>query len=134
MTGSKTQRIVGWVLTALLGLFLIVGSAVGKFIEWEGKAEMFAKFGITTELVFKIGVLEVIITVLFLIPRTAFLGAILLTGYLGGAMFVHIRVGDPFVMPLVMGVVIWVALALRRPEIWRLAFASQQQLVYESGY
>jgi hypothetical protein len=124
MTGSKTQRIVGWVLTALLGLFLIVGSAVGKFIEWEGKAEMFAKFGITTELVFKIGILEVIITVLFLIPRTAFLGAILLTGYLGGAMFVHIRVGDPFVMPLVMGVVIWVALALRRPEIWRLAFAS----------
>ena len=124
MTGSKTQRIVGWVLTALLGLFLIVGSALGKFIEWEGKAEMFAKFGITTELVFKIGILEVIITVLFLIPRSAFLGAILLTGYLGGAMFVHIRVGDPFVMPLAMGVVIWVALALRRPEIWRLAFAS----------
>jgi len=39
-------------------------------------------------------------------------------------MFVHIRVGDPFVMPLVMGIVIWVALALRRPEIWRLAYCS----------
>ena len=51
MAGSKTQRIVGWVLSGLLAAFLIGGSVMGKFLEWEGKEEMFEKLGLTTDLV-----------------------------------------------------------------------------------
>lgn len=118
---SKTQ-IAGWVLTVLLALMLIVLSAGGKFSEWEGKQEAFEKFGFTTELMTKIGIVEVVVTLLFLVPRTAFVGAVLLTGYLGGATATHVRVGDPFIMPIIIGVVVWVALGLRQPEVFRVAF------------
>ncbi|MEZ6128472.1 MAG: DoxX family protein [Planctomycetaceae bacterium] len=120
MTTSKS-KIAGWILSILLFLFLAVTSAMGKFTDWEGKEQMFEKMGFTTELMFKIGVLEVIIAVLFVIPRTGFLGAILLTGYLGGAVVTHVRVGDAFVFPVLIGVVMWIALGLRQPEIFSLA-------------
>jgi hypothetical protein len=120
MTTSKS-KIAGWILSILLLLFLVVASAMGKFTEWEGKAQMFEKMGFNTELMVKIGVLEVIIAVLFVIPRTGFLGAILLTGYLGGAIVTHVRVGDAFVVPIIIGVVMWVARGLRQPEIFSLA-------------
>ena len=122
MSTSKTPRVIGWVLTGLLAIMLIGLSASGKFTEWEGKAEMFKKIGFTSDLVMKIGILEIVITILFLIPRTAFLGAILLTGYLGGATVTHVRVGEPFVFPVVLGIVVWVALGLRQPGIFQMAF------------
>lgn len=121
----QKSKIAGWVLSVLLGLFLIAGSASGKFTDWEGKEEMFEKLGYTSELMQKIGIVEVVVTILFLIPRTGFLGAVLLTGYLGGATATHVRVGDPFYFPIVAGVLIWVALGLRRPEIFRLAIGAQ---------
>lgn len=120
MTTSKS-KFAGWILSILLFLFLAVASAMGKFTEWEGKDQMFEKMGFTTELMFKIGVLEVIIAVLFVIPKSGFLGAILLTGYPGGAIVTHVRVGDAFVVPIIIGVVIWIALGLRQPEIFSLA-------------
>lgn len=115
------SKLIGWVLSVLLVLFLILGSASGKFTEWEGKAAMFEKMGFTTDIMFKIGILEVIIAILFVIPITAFIGAILLTGYLGGATVTHIRVGDMNFFAVVMGVIMWVALGLRNPIIFRLA-------------
>jgi hypothetical protein len=69
----------------------------------------------------KIGVVEVVITILFLIPQTSFIGAILLTGYLGGATVTHVRLGDSFVVPVVIGVLVWIALGLRNPAIFCLA-------------
>ncbi len=114
-------KIGGWVLSVLLALFLIVGSGVGKFTEWEGKEEMFDKLGWSEELMVKIGIVEVVVTVLFLIPQTAFVGAILLTGYLGGATATHVRVGDPFFFPIIIGVLVWIALGLRQPGVIRLA-------------
>ncbi|MBC7967932.1 MAG: DoxX family protein [Fuerstia sp.] len=121
MTTSNKSRLAGWILSGLIAAFLIGGSAVGKFVEWEGKAKMFEHLGYTNELIMKIGVLEVILAILFVIPRTGFIGAILLTGYLGGATATHVRVGDPFFMPIVIGVVMWIALGLRRPEVFKLA-------------
>ena len=126
MNGSKKMRITGWVLSVLIAAFLIFASASGKFTEWEGKAEMFAKMGWTEDLLFKVGIVEVVIAVLFLIPRTAFVGAILLTAYLGGAVATHVRIGDPFFVPIIIGVVVWTALGLRRPEVFRLAFGSEK--------
>lgn len=119
------SNLVGWILSGIIFLFLVGPSAAGKFVEWEGKAEMFAKMGVTIELIQKIGVLEIIISLLFIIPRTGFLGAILLTGYLGGAIMTHLRIGEPIIAPIVIGVLIWVALGLRMPSIFSLAMGNE---------
>ncbi len=120
---SKT-KIIGWVLSGLLAAFLIIASASGKFTQWEGKAEMFGKLGWTEDVMFKIGIVEVAISILFLIPRTAFIGAILLSAYLGGAVATHLRVGEPFIVPIVIAIVIWIALGLRDRRVFDLAFKS----------
>ena len=119
--GSKLQHIIGWILSGLISILLIGPSAMGKFMEWEGKDKMFAHIGFSSDLIFNIGILEVILAVIYLIPRTAFLGAILLTGYLGGATVTHLRVGDPFIAPVIIGVVMWIGLGLRCPQIFTLA-------------
>ena len=66
---------------------------------------------------FNLGLLELICLVVYLIPRTAVIGAILLTGYLGGAMLTHLRVGEPPVMHVILGIVLWGGLYLRDPRL-----------------
>lgn len=119
--GSKKQRIAGWVLSGLIAIFLLGPSAMGKFVEWEGKAKMFEHLGYSSDLIMKIGVLEVALAILFLIPQPSFIGVILLTGYLGGATVTHLRVGDPFVVPVIIGVVMWIGYGVREPEVFSLA-------------
>lgn len=121
MQSGKAARIFGWVLTVLIGLMLLGPSASSKFLEWKGKADAFAKIGFSTDQMFNIGVVEVICALLLLIPQTAFLGAILVTGYLGGATVTHLRVGEPFIAPVIIGVLMWVGLGLRRPAIFAQA-------------
>ena len=111
-------------LSGLVSVFLAGPSALGKFVEWEGKAKMFDHIGFTNDVIMKIGVLEIMLAILFLIPRTGFLGAILLTGYLGGATVTHVRIGDPYFMPIVIGVVMWIGMGLRRPAVFSLAIDS----------
>lgn len=118
---SNKSRLIGWILSGIIAAFLIGPSAIGKFVEWDGKAKMFEQLGYSSKLIIKIGVLEIILAILFLIPRTGFIAAILLTGYLGGATATHVRVGDPFFMPIIIGIVMWIALGLRRPEVFALA-------------
>jgi uncharacterized membrane protein YphA (DoxX/SURF4 family) len=125
MKPSKSV-VTGWVLSGILGVFLCVLSASGKFIDFPNKEEMFAKIGWSIETMFYIGIVEVAITILFLIPRTAFIGAILVTAYLGGAIATHVRVNENFAMPIIMGVVLWIALGLRDPRIFRLAFGGKR--------
>lgn len=116
----KAQHISGWVLTGLFGLFMIVASASGKFIEFPNKSEMMEKLQIPTSLLPTLGVIEITAAVLFLIPRTAFVGAILTTAYLGGAIWTHLRVGDTWFFPIIIGVVMWIALGLRQPVVFKL--------------
>lgn len=63
---------------------------------------------------------EIIFVILYAIPRGSVLGAILLMGYLGGAISTHFRVGDPIIAPIILGVLIWVGLYLRDSRIWNL--------------
>jgi hypothetical protein len=121
MSGSRNQRIAGWIVSGLVSLFLIGPSAMGKFVEWEGKEKMFEHLGYSAELIKQIGFVEIALALLFLVPRASFIAAVLLTGYLGGAVATHVRVGDAFFFPIVVGVVMWIGLALRRPAIWQLA-------------
>ncbi len=116
----KAQRITGWILTGLVGLFMIGGSGVPKFLDFPGKNEMMDKLGISLSLLPAIAVVEIVVTILYLIPRTSFLGAILMTGYLGGAVLTHLRVGDPWFFPIIIGVLAWLGLALRQPMIFSL--------------
>ena len=117
---SKAQRITGWVLTGLVGLFMIGASGVPKFFDFPGKNEMMDKMGVPLAILPAIAIVEIAVTVIYLIPRTSFLGAILMTGYLGGAIFTHLRIGDPWYFPIIIGLLAWLGLALRQPIIFSL--------------
>ena len=77
----------------------------------------FARLGYPESLVVGIGILELVCTVIYIVPRTSVLGAILLTGYLGGATATHVRVGDPFIPPVLGGALVWAGLYLRDARI-----------------
>ena len=125
---TKTKRIIGWTLTVLVGLFLIGASGVPKFLDISkipAMADMMTKLQIPLNLLKTLGVIEISVAVLYLIPRTAFLGAILTTGYLGGAVWTHLRVDDSWYFPIIIGVLMWMGLALRRPVIFRLLLGQE---------
>ena len=115
-TVSKKMLWTGRVLSALPVLMLLFSAAM-KFAKPPGFAEGMAKLGIPESLALGLGILELACVIIYIIPRTAVLGAILLTGYLGGAILTHLRVGDNFIGPIVFGVFIWGGLFLRDPRI-----------------
>ena len=120
-TARSKSKIGGWILTALLTAFMIF-STFGKFSDFEGKAKMFEHLGWSEAVMVNIGIVEIVITLLFLVPQTAFLAAILLTAYIGGAIATHVRVNDDFIFPIIIGALYWVALGLRDSRIFSLAF------------
>ncbi len=109
---SKMQTWTGYVLSALPVLVRLL-SAVMKLAKPTSVVQGFAHFGYPEGLVAAIGIAELACTVLYLIPRTAVLGAILLTGYLGGATATCLRVGESWVIPVACGVLVWAGLSLR---------------------
>lgn len=110
----------GRILSALPVPLLIMG-AITKMMGAAPVVEGFRKFGFPDGSAFAIGLVELVCTILYVIPQTAVLGAILLTGYLGGAAVTHIRVNESWIAPVVMGVILWVGLYLRDPRLRELA-------------
>ena len=108
-----------WASWALSGIpILMLGaSATLKFMGGAGLAEGFGHLGIPAAQAFPLGVVEILCAILYLVPGTSVLGAILLTGYLGGATFAHVRVGDPFFIQPLLGVFLWGGLYLRDARI-----------------
>ncbi len=84
-----------------------------KLLKPAAVLEEFERLGYGEHLALWIGVLEISCAVIYLIPRTAVLGAILVTAYLGGATATHVRIGDPFIGPVNVGVFVWIGLLLR---------------------
>lgn len=107
-----TGRGLGAAAVALLTLSGIM-KVSGNPLVTEG----FTKMGFNPDLAFGIGIVELICTALYAVPRTAALGAILLTGYLGGAVVTHLRINEPWVMPILVGVVLWSGLVMRQPHL-----------------
>ena len=103
-----TARIIG----SLLVLFLAVDAA-GKILRLAPYVEGTAKVGYPDGCLVPIGLVLLASTILYVVPRTAFLGAVLLTAYLGGATATHVRMGQPFFFPVVFGVLVWGCLYLR---------------------
>jgi hypothetical protein len=112
---TTTPKILwaGRILSALAALPLAFSGAM-KLSGSPAVSDVFVgKFGYPASTIVTIGILELCCLVAFVIPRTAVLGATLLTGYLGGAIATHVRVGDPFVVPLVLGMLVWAGIYLR---------------------
>jgi hypothetical protein len=108
----KAVLLVGWILSILPSLMLVM-SAVMKFVKPTGFAENFGKLGFPIGVADGLGIVELASTALYVIPQTSVLGAILLTGYLGGATAAHVRLDEPFLTPVIIGMVLWGGLYLR---------------------
>lgn len=103
----------GRIMSAIVILLVAFGSVV-KLIKVAGVVEGMARAGYPEPLVRPVGVIELICIVVYLIPQTNVLGAILLTGLLGGAAATNFRIGDPsFPLPIVVGMLTWGGLYLR---------------------
>jgi hypothetical protein len=111
---GKAALWTGRILSAL-PLLLLLFSASLKFMHPPQVMEQFTgKFGYPAASLVPLGTIEICCALLYAIPRTAVLGAVLVTGYLGGAIATHVRVGDPsFVTPLVLGMIAWAGLYFR---------------------
>jgi hypothetical protein len=112
---AKWQLWTGRVLTTLSVLFMLFDAA-GKFMMPIQVVQACQRLGFPVNLSPTLGVLLTLSTLLYSIPRTAVLGAVLLTGYLGGAVAIQMRAGSPVfetVFPVIFGVVIWAGIYLR---------------------
>lgn len=113
---SKGRLWTGRIIAGLIAVFLLL-DAVMKLVKPKAVADGFVRSGWPLELSVPLGVVLLISTVLYLIPRTAMLGAILLTGYLGGAVATNLRLESPLftytLVPVYMGVLVWLSLWLR---------------------
>jgi hypothetical protein len=108
---SKRRPWAGLIIRGLIIAFLLM-DAIMKVMKLPFVIEASAKIGYGESVVFWLGVALLVSTVAYAIPRTSVLGAILLTGYLGGATATHVRIGDPFYFPIVFGVLAWAGLYL----------------------
>jgi hypothetical protein len=101
-----------------LAAFAFLASAVMKFVGGGPELEQgFAHLGLPMSMRVPLAVLELTCAVVYMIPATSVLGAILLAGYLGGAICTHWRVGDPFIVQVVLGLLVWLGLYLREARL-----------------
>ena len=110
---------VGWILTILASL-LFLFSAFMKFKGGPDMDQAMTHLGLPNSMVLPLGILELTCVVIYLIPATAVLGAILLAGYVGGTIVTCWRVGDPFIINIVLGLAIWLGIYLREPRLKEL--------------
>ncbi|NLR62634.1 DoxX family protein [Chitinophaga polysaccharea] len=113
---SKSANITGWVITILCVLFLLV-DAVMKIGKAAASVQGSAQLGWPETQVQGIGIVLLLATILYAIPRTAVLGAVFVSCYLGGAVAVMSRLNAPYYFPIVFGILIWVSLFLRIPAL-----------------
>ena len=119
MAASRKIVWVGRVISVLASLVFVVSS----FMKLKGGAEVtegMAHLGWPESLMIPLAILEISCVLIYLIPATSVLGAILLTGYIGGAICTHLRVGDPFYMQIAIGLFIWLGLYLREDRLKEL--------------
>ncbi len=115
------MKAVGWVLIVLLTL-LFVSSACFKWFFADSGEDHPAALGLSLATIRVIGVVEVVCALIYLIPQTAVLGAILLTGYMGGAIASHLHDGESPIPQIVIAILVWLGCALRQPEVFRIVW------------
>ena len=106
----------GRVISGLIVLMLLP-SAVMKFTQSSQLVEGFAHLGWPERFAIALGITELACTILYAIPQTSVLGAILLTGYMGGTIATHSRIGEWAFVQIGIGVLVWLGLFLREPRL-----------------
>lgn len=113
--GSESRKTI-WIgrIVSWIPALLVLMGAVMKLLMLQTVVEGMSQHGLAGHLIVPIGVIEVICAIVYLVPRTAVLGAILMTGLFGGATLANVRVGDPtYLMTLILGVMVWAGIYLR---------------------
>jgi hypothetical protein len=116
---SKKTVWAGRIISAFPVLFLLL-DAVFKLIKPAPVVEATVRLGYPEGVIVGLGIVLLLSTILYLIPLTSVLGAILLTGYLGGAVATHVRVGESLfsiIFPVIFGALLWLGLFLREPRL-----------------
>ena len=109
---SKGMIWTGRIISGIVVLFLLFTTTFGLVHKAENMKHM-AQYGYPESAYMPISIVLVICTLLYAIPSTSMLGAILLTGYLGGAVATHVRAGEPYFFPIVVGALVWLGIFLR---------------------
>jgi len=112
---SKGLLWSGWIITGLVVLFMLFDS-ITKLMKVQQVIDASTRIGYPADTIFEIGAILMVCTILYVIPRTSILGAILLTGYLGGAVASNIRAHQPLFnafFPVIFGVLAWLGIYLR---------------------
>jgi DoxX-like family len=116
---SKKAHWAGWIMGGLPALFLLFDGAM-KLMKPDFVVEGTVKIGYPEDVILGLGIVLLACTILYVIPRTAILGAILLTGYLGGAVASHVRMSEgafSILFPVIFGAILWGGLYLREPRL-----------------
>ena len=117
---SRRAVIAGRIVTGIIALLLAMDAGF-KLVAAQSAAAASTQLGFTTDQIFTIGVIGAVCLVLYLIPRVAPLGAVLWTGYLGGAIATHLRIDNPLLthtlFPIFVAALIWGGLYLRDPRV-----------------
>ncbi len=124
MKESKITKWVSYILQGLISVMFLMGAGM-NLSGSETAITMATDLGYTDSAVLYFGLTQVLCIALYLFPRTAILGAIILTGWLGGAVATHAIHGDPLgqtLFPIIIGVLVWLVLWLRS-EVLRKIFA-----------
>lgn len=106
----------GRAISALTALVFVISASM----KLKGGAEVMqgmAHLGLPESLIVPLAILEISCVALYLVPATSVLGAILLTGYMGGAICTHVRVGDPVFLQIALGALVWLGLYLREKRL-----------------
>jgi hypothetical protein len=115
MAGKKAVWAGRGVSVLACGMFVM--SAAFKFMGGPQVSEGFAHLGLPDSMRIPLGILEISCVIIYLIPQTAVLGAVLLAGYMGGVICTHWRVGDPVIIPIALGLALWAGLYLREDRL-----------------
>jgi len=118
MTEGNEKKIIwaGWAVSVLASLPFAM-SAIMKLMIHPEVVKGMSHLGLPETLIVPLGVLELLCVVVYLVPRTSFFGAILFTGYVGGTIVTHLRLGEPVYLQITLGILIWLGLYLRRPRL-----------------
>lgn len=120
---TKPKKIIGWVLSLVVILFLLF-DGIAKIAGMDEAVKATVELGYPEGTIPIIGSLLLIFTILYAIPGTSFFGAVLLTAYLGGAVATNVRVEAPLfthiLFPAYIGILVWTGLVLRQERLWRL--------------
>jgi hypothetical protein len=113
-------RVISWLVSLLFAF-----SAVMKLAMKPAVIQGMEHVGLPQRMIMPLGIIELLCVVVYLVPQSSFFGAILFTGFVGGTIITHWRVGEPPVAQIVIGILLWVALYLRRPRLREAVWSTQ---------